>query len=94
MTDYEGIFVIDTKLGEEETEKALVGIEGIIGKNGGKVEKRESWGKKNLAYEVKGEKEGAYFMVNFRAKPGTIRELEKSYRMNEAILRHLILCRT
>lgn len=92
MTDYEGIFVIDTKL--KEVEKALVGVEEIIVKNGGKVEKKESWGKKNLAYEVKGEKEGAYFMINFRAQPKTIRELEKSYRMNEAILRHLILCRT
>lgn len=94
MADYEGIFVVDAKLGEGETEKALVGVEEVIGKNGGKVAKRESWGKKNLAYEVKGVKEGVYFLVNFRAEPGIIQELEKSYRLNEAILRYLILRRT
>ncbi len=91
MIDYESIFIIDAKLGEEEREKAIVGIEAVIDKNKGKVGKRESWGKKNLAYEIKGRKEGFYFVVNFRAEPGTIRQLGKPYRLNEAILRYLIL---
>ncbi|MCD5401762.1 30S ribosomal protein S6 [candidate division NPL-UPA2 bacterium] len=94
MADYEGIFIIDAKLGEKEVEKAIVGVEEVIGKNEGKVEKRDSWGKKNLAYEVRGRKEGFYFVVNFQAEPRTMRELEKPYRLNEAILRHLILRRT
>ncbi len=94
MVDYEGIFVIDAKLGEKEVEKVIVGAEEVIGKNEGKVEKRESWGKKSLAYEIRKRKEGFYFVVNFQAEPRTIRELEKSYRLNEAILRHLILRRT
>ena len=93
MSDYEGFFVIDAKLGGGEVEKAIAGVEEVIGKNEGKVGKRESWGKKNLAYEVRGRKEGFYFVVNFQAGPKTIRELEKSYRLNEAILRHLILRR-
>ena len=91
MTDYEGFFVINPQLGEEEVEKAMVGIEEVINKHKGKAGKRESWGKKNLAYEVKGSKEGFYFMLNFQAEPVTIRELEKTSRLNEAILRHLIL---
>jgi len=94
MVDYEGIFVINSQLGGEDLEKAIAAVEEVIGKNNGKVGKRESWGKKNLAYEVKGKKEGFYFVVNFQAAPGTIRELEKAYRLNETILRHLILRRS
>lgn len=94
MVDYEGVFIIDAKLGEKEVEEVMVGVEEVIGKNEGKVEKRDSWGKKNLAYEIRKRKEGFYFVVNFQAEPRTIRELEKPYRLNEAILRHLILRRT
>ncbi len=90
MADYEGIFVIDPRLGEGEVEKAMVEVEEIIGKNKGKLGKRESWGKKSLAYDIKGRKEGVYFMVRFQAEPRSIGELKKPYRLNEAILRHLI----
>ncbi|NOX96917.1 MAG: 30S ribosomal protein S6 [Nitrospirae bacterium] len=93
MADYEGFFVIDAKLTQDEVEKAIVGVEGVISKSEGTVGKRESWGKKNLAYEVKGKKEGFYFVVNFQAKQKAIRELEKSYRLNDSVLRHLILRR-
>ncbi len=93
MVDYEGIFVINSQLGGEDLEKAIAAVEEVIGKNNGKVGKRESWGKKNLAYEVKGKKEGFYFVVNFQAKQKAIRELEKSYRLNNSVLRHLILRR-
>lgn len=93
MIDYEGVFIIDAKLGGEKAEEVIVGAEKAIDKNGGKVEKREVGGKKNLAYEIKGRKEGFYFGVNFRVEPKAVRELEKSCRLNESILRHLILRR-
>lgn len=90
MNDYQGAFIIDPNLGEDEGEKAIAGVEEVISKNKGSVEKKEKWGKKSLAYEIKGRKEGFYFWLNFKIEPKAISELNKVYQLNSSILRHLI----
>ena len=88
--DYEGVFIISPDLGEDGGEKAIGGVEEVISKNGGAVEKREKWGKRNLTYEVKEKKDGFYFLLSFKVEPKAISELKKAFRMNNSILRHLI----
>ncbi len=90
MNDYEGVFIIDPSSGEEDGEKAISGVEEVISKNKGTVEKREKWGKRSLAYEVKGKKEGFYFSLIFKIEPKAIPELKRVYQLNSSILRHLI----
>ncbi|MCK4262351.1 30S ribosomal protein S6 [bacterium] len=87
--DYEGVFIIDPSSGEEG-EKSIAAVEEVIGKNKGTVEKKEKWGRKNLAYEIKRKKEGFHFLLSFKIEPKAISELKKAFRMNNSILRHLI----
>ena len=88
--DYEGVFITDPNLGEEEKEKTMAAVEEVISKNGGAVEKKEKWGKRSLAYEVKEKKEAFYFSLNFKIETKAILELKKAYGLNSSILRHLI----
>ncbi len=88
--DYEGVFITDPNLGEEEKEKTMAAVEEVISKNGGAVEKREKWGKRSLAYEVKERKDAFYFSLNFKIEPKAVSELKKAYQLNSSILRHLI----
>lgn len=91
LNDYEGIFIAKPSLSEELIKKLLSQIEAEISKNGGKIENVENWGRKNLAYSVKKNKEGVYFKLDFKIDPAKILELKNFYRLNEDILRSSII---
>ena len=48
-------------------------------------------GKKRLAYEIKKNKEAIYMLLNFEAKPDSIAELERNYRITDEILKFIIV---
>ena len=76
------------------TEEALKALEskftGLINENG-KVESYQNTGKKRLAYEVKKNKEGFYILINFEAKPDSIAELERNYRITDEVIKFIVV---
>ena len=91
MNEYEGMFIAKPALTEETNKKLLSQIEAEISKNGGTIVNVENWGKKNLAYSVKKNKEGFYYKVDFKIEPGKISELKNTYKLNEDILKVMIV---
>lgn len=87
MNKYEGIFILKPNLNKEEIEKTSSAIVDIITKNGGVVENKEDMGVRQLAYEIKKEKQGHYLLVHFTTAPRAISDMEKTCRLNESILR-------
>src|SRR6202030_3245322 len=61
----------------------------IMTANGGKVEKTEQWGLRNLAYKINKNKKGHYVLFNLDAPPAAVLELERNMRINEDVLRFL-----
>ena len=49
------------------------------------------WGKKTFAYEIKKEKEGFYTLFTFTAKPEFVAELDRVLRLDETVLKHMIV---
>ncbi len=49
------------------------------------------WGKRTLAYPIKGRDVGYYAVVQFVTQPDRLSELERAIRLDEAILRHLVV---
>jgi len=93
MKGYEGLFILKANLSKDEIEKASSSIADGIAKNGGVVANIEDLGMRQLAYEIKREKQGHYILMNFTAESKAILNLEKSYKLNESILRALIFKR-
>ncbi|MCX5716574.1 MAG: 30S ribosomal protein S6 [Candidatus Omnitrophica bacterium] len=91
MKSYEGVFITKAGPADEANQKVLGQIEAEITKNGGKLENTEKWGKRNLAYPIKKNKEGLYYKIDFQIEPGKISELKKIYHLNEEIIRELII---
>ena len=90
MNKYESIIIINPNCTEEAI-KALEGkVTGLINQNG-KVESVENMGKKKLAYEIKKNKEAFYMLFNFEAKPDSIAELERNYRITDDILKFIVV---
>jgi small subunit ribosomal protein S6 len=48
-------------------------------------------GTRPLAYEIKKNKRGYYYVIYFRAPGASIQELERTYRINEEILRFIFI---
>ncbi|MFZ5861375.1 MAG: 30S ribosomal protein S6 [Nitrospirota bacterium] len=91
MTVYETIFIVKTSLTDEELSSLVGKMRGVIEKHGGEILKTENWGKKKLAYEVRKEKKGAYVFFRFRGPGGLVSELERQYRVEDAVIKFLTI---
>lgn len=86
---YETIFIVHPSLTDEDVQKILEKAKATVEKSGGTVERLESWGKKKLAYEVKKEKKGVYVQLNYRGNGAVVTELERMFRLDDALLKFL-----
>jgi len=91
MPTYESIFVCLPDLPPEELEELSKKFEKIIIQGQGEVISCDKLGRRKLGHEMKGYREGFVYCLNFNSPPNVIPELEKNYRVNEKVLRHLIV---
>lgn len=91
MKHYETMFIVKPTLVEEEIKQRIDFYKDAITKNGGSIQTCLDMGMRNLAYEIKKHKRGYYFVIYFTAEPKSILELERLYRINEDILRFIVI---
>ena len=90
MNKYESVIIINPNCTDEAVKALEEKFTGLINKNG-KVENVENMGKKKLAYEIKKNAEAIYMLINFEAKPDSIAELERNYRITDEILKFIVV---
>lgn len=90
MNRYESVIIVNPKLNENEQKELQSKYEKII-ENNGKLEKTDVLGIKNLAYEVKNNKEGYYLIFYFESEFSFISELERQYRIDDNILKFIVV---
>jgi len=93
MKAYELLYFVDPAASEEQRAGAMKRIEVAITTNGGTIDSVEDWGKRKLAFEVDKLNEGDYTLINFHADPSDIVELDRVLRINDAVKRHMVVCR-
>lgn len=89
MGQYETAFLISPTLEEEETEKIITQMAGVISKMKGKMIKEDRWGKRRLAYQIKKQEEAFYVFFHYEGESAIPNELERRFKQSEAILRFL-----
>ena len=87
---YETVFILSTKLGEEETAALVKKFTELVAANG-TVDSVDEWGKRKLAYEINKESEGYYTLINFTSVPSFTAELDRVYKITDGVLRSLII---
>ncbi len=90
MNKYESIIIVNPNKEEKDLKALEEKITGLINENG-KVETVENMGKKKLAYNIKKFEEGTYMLFNFEAKPDSIKELERIYRITDDIIKFIVV---
>lgn len=90
MNKYESIIIVNPNVDEEGLKSIEDKFTGLINKNG-KVESVKNMGKRKLAYEIKKFNEGTYLLFEFEAKPDSIAELERIYRITDDIIKYIVV---
>lgn len=88
---YEGMYIISAKLSEDARSKALERIQNGIKEHEGEIVKMHDFGRRRMAYEIAGHKEGHYYIIYFKVKPAAISEMWHEYHLNEDLIRFVTL---
>lgn len=88
---YESTVIINASLDDAQVEGVITRITETITKNGGTVAALNKWGRKRLAYAINKKTNGYYVNIEFTGPSQLIAPLERSYQLDEMILRYLTI---
>lgn len=88
---YESAVLINAALDDQQIDSILSKIKDLITNNGGQIRELENWGRKRLAYPVEKSKIGYYAIYRFDAPSDIVAKLERTYTLDEQILRFVTL---
>jgi small subunit ribosomal protein S6 len=85
------MFIINPTLSEEEIKAQIDSVQATIEKNGGEIIVKDDMGSRELAYEIQKHKRGHYCVFYFKAPTESILEIERNYRINESVMRFIVV---
>lgn len=91
MRDYELMVVLSPELDEAGVDAATERLGTQISGRGGEVVDLQKWGRRRLAYPIAKQRDGFYTVAKLKLAPGDADPLERSLRLNESVLRHLLV---
>jgi len=92
MKKYEAMVLVRPDLSEDEKKALFSQISDTVTKNNGKVTQADIWlEKKKLVFPIRKYREGTYYLMNFTVAPAAITKINYAYKLNENILRVLII---
>lgn len=91
MRNYEVMFVVKPTLEEEATLKVLANMKKVLEDQKAKIVSEKNMGRRELAYEVKGFKNGNYFLLVLEATPEAVKEFDRVANINEDVIRHIVV---
>jgi len=83
--------ILDPSLDERTVAPSLDTYLNVVRQDGGQVESVDVWGKRRLAYEIDKSAEGIYAVIDLRAEPATVRELDRQLTLNESVIRTKVI---
>lgn len=94
MRDYEIVYIFRVSLTPDEIEAKLERFHSIIAADGpGEVTASVHWGKRQLAYPIQKQPNGYYVVAQFTSAPDSLQELERVLKLEDGLLRYLIVIR-
>jgi len=83
--------ILDPSLDERTVAPSLDTYLNVVRQDGGEIESVDVWGKRRLAYEINKNAEGIYAVIDLKAEPATVKELDRQLTLNESVLRTKVL---
>lgn len=91
--DYELGIILNPDAGDDQARAIVERITQTIASSNGQVVRVNAWGRRRLAYPIEHHRDGLYFFFDVILNPDTTADLERTLRVNENIMRHLLKVR-
>lgn len=91
VRQYELIYIVPPETTEEALAELQTQVEAITQRFGAAIEKTENWGRRKLAYEIGGHREGVYVLHVINGPGEMTAELDRRLRVFDLVIRHLVV---
>ena len=88
---YEGLFILDSNRYGRDPEAVSGQIRAMVEKFGGEILVSRLWEERRLAYPIKGQRKGTYWLTYFRLDAGRLVDLQRQCQITDDIVRVLFL---
>lgn len=89
LNQYETVFIVTPVLSETQMKETVLKFTKLIKDNGGEIVHEDNWGLRKLAYPIQKKTTGFYYLIEFKANPDFVQNLEIQYKRDEKIIRFL-----
>jgi small subunit ribosomal protein S6 len=89
MYDYETLTVLHPDLGEAGSKDMAGRLRGILEAGRAEIKKVDEWGMRELAYSIRKQRRGIYVLLEYKAEPQAVAELERQLKLNDQVLRFI-----
>jgi len=92
MRHYEIVFLVHPD--QSEQVPAMVDrFKDMVISGNGAVHRVEDWGRRRLAYMIQDVHKAHYVMLNIECSLDVLRDIERNFKFNDSVLRHLVIRR-
>ncbi len=90
---YEIVYIFRSELDEAQVNERLERFHALLrsADTSEPVASVNHWGKRTLAYSIKRNEVGYYVVASFETEPSLLGEFERALKLDETLLRHLIV---
>jgi len=88
---YEGLFILDPNRYGHDPDGVSGQIPALIEKFGGEILVSRLWEERRLAYPIKGQRKGTYWLIYFRLDANQLIDVKNQCLINDNLLRGLFL---
>ena len=90
MRHYEIVFLVHPDQ-SEQVPAMIDRYKEMVSSGGGSTHRSEDWGRRRLAYSINDVHKAHYVMINIECDLEVLREIERNFKFNDSILRHLVI---
>ncbi len=88
---YEGLFILDANEYARDPAGTVAEVEKLFSEQGAELLASRLWEERRLAYPIKKQHKGVYWLTYFRTEGSRLTELNRQARLNERFLRHMFI---
>ncbi len=89
INNYESVVILDPTLTEEDQKAFFTKNKAIVESFEGQINHIDTWGQRYLANKINKLSRGAYFHTTFTANGECVKELERTMKINDKVLRYV-----
>ena len=91
MNKYEIMFIVRTDIDEKTQGDTVAAFSKVLTDMKAKIINTKDMGQKKLAYPIKKQLRGSYYVLNVEASADAVKEFDRKAKIDENILRHIVI---